>query len=139
MIYGSKVQNIIILCFLFCAAVSFVLFKGCLLSKIENTLDGEDITIIYPFLDFLRMEKTNKNRMNISILIGVLYVFFALLVFHFRFGFSLCMEDFVNEYNDTVYLFKKIYYYFLSLFYTQVIYAFDANGPFSINSPDIEY
>ena len=116
MLYGTKVQNIIILVFLFCAAISFVLFKGCLLSKIENTLDGEDITIIDPFLDFLRIEKTNKNRMTISIIIGFLYLLFALMVFHFRFGFLISIDDFIEEYNDFLKLLKKIYGYLFSIF-----------------------
>jgi hypothetical protein len=103
-----------ILFFLFCAAVSFILFKGCLLSKLENNIDGEDITIIDPFLDFFRMEKTTKNRMTISIIIAFLYVSFALIVFHFRFGFSISMDDFVNEYNDTLSLLKKLYAYIFS-------------------------
>jgi hypothetical protein len=114
MFYGTKVQNIMILFFLFCAAVSFILFKGCLLSKLENNIDGEDITIIDPFLDFFRMEKTTKNRMTISIIIAFLYVSFALIVFHFRFGFSISMDDFVNEYNDTLSLLKKLYAYIFS-------------------------
>lgn len=121
MLYGSKVQNIVILCFLLCAAIAFVLFKGCLLSKMENTLDGEDITIIDPFLDFLRMEKTNKNRMIVSVAIGVLYVSFALLVFHFRFGFSVSVDDFINEYNDILKLLNNIYLYVFSVFTPVII------------------
>jgi len=116
MLYGTKVQNIIILVFLLLAAFSFILFKGCLLSKMENNLDGEDITIIDPFLDFFHMEKTNKNRMTISILIGFLYFLFALLVFHYRFGFSVSFDDFVGEYNDTVKQLKKINNYIFSGF-----------------------
>jgi hypothetical protein len=114
MLYGSKVQNIIILVFLFLAAVSFILFKGCLLSKMENSLDGEDITIIDPFLDFLNMEKTTKNRMTVSILIGFIYISFALMVFHFRFGFAVSINDFIEEYNDILKLLKKLYMYFTS-------------------------
>lgn len=116
MVYGSKVQNIILLFFLMLAFICFILFNGCILSKIENKIDGEDITIIDPFLDSLSMEKTSKNRMIISFIIVFFYLLFAVLTFSYRFGFNISIQDFTNEFNNNIELFKNIFIFLTSFF-----------------------
>jgi hypothetical protein len=116
MIYGSKVQNTILLFFLILAFISFILFNGCILSKIENKIDGEDITIIDPFLDSLRMEKTTKNRMRISFIIAFFYLSFAFVTFYYRFGFSISIEDFIMEYNNNIKIITNIFGFFTCFF-----------------------
>ena len=74
MFYVSKVKCILIIIYLFIALFLFIFFNGCILSKIENNLDGEDITIIDPALSLFRLEKNNKNRMYASYIIGTLYL-----------------------------------------------------------------
>jgi hypothetical protein len=121
MIYGTKVQNIIILFILILAIISFIYFNGCILSKVENKIDGEDITIIDPFLGILRMEKTNKNRMTVSYITAFIYLSFAFLCFNYRFGFSIRANDFINEYN-------KVFAYIVSFFYTMNFIQYDNMG-----------
>jgi len=116
MIYGSKVQNVVLLLFLILAFISFILFNGCILSKIENKIDGEDITIIDPFLDSLRVEKTSKNRMCISFIIAFFYLSFAFVTFYYRFGLTISIEDFIVEYNNNIETLTKIFGVFTSFF-----------------------
>jgi len=85
MIYGSKIANIGLIAFLLVALVSFIVFDGCILSKIESELDDVDITVVDPMLEMLLVEKTNKNRMRISYAIAGLYLLCAFSIFWYRF------------------------------------------------------
>lgn len=116
MIYGTKVQNILILFGLMLAFISFIYFNGCVLSKIEKSVDGEDITIIDPFLNVFNMEKTNKNRMIVSYVIVFFYLSFAFLTFNYRFGFSITFDDFIDEYNNNIKTMNSVSNYLLSFF-----------------------
>jgi hypothetical protein len=91
MVYGSKILNICLLVFLIGATISFIVFDGCILSKIESMIDNEDITVVDPMLEIFYMEKTNDNRMYISIIIAFLYLSLAFSIFFIRFGLP---EDF---------------------------------------------
>lgn len=85
MCYGSKWINILLLLFLGFALYSFVIWDGCFLSMIENSLDNEDITIIDPLLEMCYLEVNNKNRMDISIIIAMFYMALAFSIFMYRF------------------------------------------------------
>lgn len=85
MIYGSFYVNVALIAFLLCALASFVAFDGCILSRIENELDQDDITVVDPMLELAGIERTNKNRMQISYLIAGLYLVTTFLIFWVRF------------------------------------------------------
>jgi hypothetical protein len=85
MIYGSFYVNVALISFLLCALASFVAFDGCILSRIENELDQDDITVVDPMLELAGIERTNKNRMQISYLIAGLYLVTTFLIFWVRF------------------------------------------------------
>ena len=85
MIYGSYAVNVGLLIFLFAALISFIVFDGCILSRIESTLDDEDITVVDPTLEILGLEVNNKNRVQVSYVIAGLYLGMAILIFWFRF------------------------------------------------------
>jgi len=85
MIYGSYAVNIGLLIFLFGALISFIVFDGCILSRIESTLDDEDITVVDPTLEILGLEVNNKNRVQVSYVIAGLYLGMAILIFWLRF------------------------------------------------------
>jgi len=73
----------------------FILFDGCVLSKLEQVLDSADITIVDPFLEMARFEKSNLNRMRLSLGMGAGYVVFCMLVVYHRFtppGFPILFE-----------------------------------------------
>jgi hypothetical protein len=86
MIYGSFYVNVVLIGFLLCALASFFAFDGCILSRIESELDQDDITVVDPMLELAGIEKTNKNRMQISYLIAGLYLTTTFLIFWIRFG-----------------------------------------------------
>ena len=84
----SLFNGIVILIGLGIAFVYFVMFDGCVLSKIEQTLDAQDITIVDPFLEIAGVEKTNKNRMRLSLWFAGGYITLMVLLFYFRFVHS---------------------------------------------------
>lgn len=86
LIYGNQFMNICTLIFLVCASISFITFDGCILSMIENEIDKEDITVVDPFLEMLDCKTTNRNRMNISIIIAFFYMGFAFFIYFMRFS-----------------------------------------------------
>lgn len=75
----------ITLLFLFMSLMVFALFDGCFMSMIEKRLDGEDITIMDPFLEVVGLEKNNKSRMAISFIVGPLYISLCLTIYFIRF------------------------------------------------------
>ena len=85
MIHGSYVVNVILLIFLLGALISFIVFDGCILTRIESTLDDEDITVVDPMLEILGFEVNHKNRVQISYVIAALYLLMAFLIFWIRF------------------------------------------------------
>jgi hypothetical protein len=79
---------VFVLCCLFIALTYFVLYDGCVLSKIEKTLDGQDITIVDPFLEIRGVKKTKQNRMRLSYVFAAGYITLMLLIFWYRFYFT---------------------------------------------------
>ena len=114
MVYGSKTLNILIIFYLLSILALFYLFDGCFLTKIEKEIDGEDLTIIDPLLEFCNIEKTHENRFRISIYIFFTYFSFILFVFYLRFYSTYESSNFFDNYFDLIgYVFK---HYILSIF-----------------------
>ena len=93
MMYGSFIMNVCLIAFLLCALASFIAFDGCILSRIESELDDEDITVVDPLLELSGIEKTHKNRIQVSYVIAGLYLVMTFLVFWFRFYFKDTVVD----------------------------------------------
>lgn len=103
MIYGSFIMNVALLIFLLCALVSFIAFDGCILSRIENELDNEDITVVDPLLEIAGYEKTHKNRIQISYVIAGLYLMSAGVLFWYRFYTPDIMSNNIISENIVIY------------------------------------
>ena len=86
LVYGPKWLGLTILFFLILSFISLFVFKGCILSKLEKKLDGEDIIIIDPLVYLLRLENNNNNRFYVSIFSGLLYVYLSVYIYHKRFN-----------------------------------------------------
>ena len=63
----------------------FIVFGGCILSMVENKICNDDFTIADPFLELLEMEKTSKNRFNISLTIFTIYNIIIAIIYYIRF------------------------------------------------------
>ena len=63
----------------------FIVFGGCILSMVENKICNDDFTIADPFLELLEMEKTSKNRFNISLTIFTIYNIIIGIIYYIRF------------------------------------------------------
>ena len=66
----------------------FFLFNGCLLTKLEHRLCGDNYTIADPFIEYLGMELNARNRMIISYFIAISYFIFFFIVYYYRFYFK---------------------------------------------------
>ena len=99
MVYGNYWGCIMILIGLAFGFAYFIMFDGCVLSKLEQTLDQEDITIVDPYLEMANIEKTNKNRMSISLFFASGYTLFMLLIFKWRFHTVADPNSFVQFLN----------------------------------------
>ena len=97
MLFASQIYNIFLLIFLIFIFLSFFIFEGCILSKVEYKLDNEDITVVDPLLELCRQEVNQQNRMNISIFIAFSYLFSAFFIYYLRFG-SFYLKN--NIYDD---------------------------------------
>jgi hypothetical protein len=62
----------------------FFIFGGCFLSVVENRICKDDFTIADPFLELIQAKKSNKNRYNVSLLIGFIYYCAIGMIFYFR-------------------------------------------------------
>ena len=85
MYIGDAWGSIATIVALFFGFIYFIRFDGCILSKLEQVLDSEDITIVDPFLELARFEKSNTNRMRLSLALGSGYVIFCMLIVYHRF------------------------------------------------------
>ena len=67
----------------------FIVFGGCILSMVENKICNDDFTIADPFLELLEMEKTSKNRFNISLTIFTIYNIIIAIIYYVRFTLKI--------------------------------------------------
>jgi len=86
--YGSQLAVTITAMNLFAVFILFFMFNGCILSMLEHRLCGDEYTIADPFIEYLDMESSSKNRMLISYFIAVSYFTFFFLVYYFRFYYK---------------------------------------------------
>ena len=114
MVYGSKVLDILIIIYLLIVLFLFYLFNGCFLTKIEKKIDGEDLTIIDPLLEFFNINKTHENRFKISIYIFFSYFSVIIFIFYLRFYSNYDSTDFFDNFYDL------IKFYIVNIFSTSV-------------------
>jgi hypothetical protein len=78
------IENCIV-AFLVVVFFLFFIFGGCFLTMVENKICNDDFTIADPFLELLELEKTSKNRFNISAIIGGSYCVLISIIYYIRF------------------------------------------------------
>ena len=74
-----------IVAFLVVVFFLFFIFGGCFLTMVENQICNDDFTIADPFLELLELEKSSKNRFNISAIIGGSYYSLVAIIYYIRF------------------------------------------------------
>lgn len=75
------ITNIIV----FILLISFILFRGCILSKLERKLCKEDFIITDPIFEILDIEINNKNRFYTLYWLGIPYVILINFIIYYRF------------------------------------------------------
>ena len=83
------------------AFTCFILWKGCILTKIEKELIGDDITFIDPCLQLVGAELTNENRIHSSIIAAFMYLSSIGIIYILRFIHEgdYSWNDFINDYS----------------------------------------
>ena len=64
--FGTKWMVACGIVFIVCTLILFATFNGCILSMLEHRLCQDNFTISDPFLEYLSIDRTNKNRKQIS-------------------------------------------------------------------------
>jgi len=80
---------IISIIFLIIIYTFFLLFNGCILSRIESEILNDSFCITDPALEIFRFQITNKNRYNISYIIGIIYLLLVFLIIYKRYLYNL--------------------------------------------------
>ena len=75
------ITNIIVIILL----VSFIVFKGCILSKLEKKLCKEDFVITDPLFEIMEIEINNENRFKTLYYIGIPYILMINFIIYYRF------------------------------------------------------
>lgn len=73
------------ICCYFVAAILFFTFRGCFISMLENRICQDEFNMVDPLLEVLQVEKTDKERMEISYYILAYYttVLFGIYIVRF--------------------------------------------------------
>lgn len=52
--------------------ILYIIYKGCILTKLEYKLTNMDYTIVDPFIDILGLKRTHKNRHYMTLFFSIL-------------------------------------------------------------------
>ncbi len=86
--YGSQLTVTIAGINLIVVFICFFLTNGCLLTMLEHRLCGDEFTIADPFIEFIGMESSSKNKVLVSYFIAIGYFMLFFLVYYIRFYFT---------------------------------------------------
>jgi len=75
------ITNIIV----FILLLSFVVFRGCILSKLEKKLCKTDFIITDPLFEIMEIEINNENRFKTLYWIGIPYILLVNFIIYYRF------------------------------------------------------
>jgi hypothetical protein len=97
MLIGSKTWFKIIIFFNIIVFILFLIFHGCILSKIEHRFTDDDFTVIDPFLEIINVELTNENRHVYSLYSSINGFMVTFGLYYYRFGMpNLSMSNWVE-------------------------------------------
>ena len=85
MFYISKLLYHILIFNLLFIFVSFIYYKGCVLTVLETKLCGDTFTFIDPILEYNNIELNSKNRYFVSFVVGINYLAVTFLIYFYRF------------------------------------------------------
>jgi hypothetical protein len=86
MLLGSKTWFKIIILFNIIVFILFLIFHGCILSKIEHRFTDDEFTVIDPFLEIIGVELTNENRHVYSLYSSINGFMVTFGLYFYRFG-----------------------------------------------------
>jgi len=85
-LFAPRYIVILVIALLLVIFFMYIAFGGCILSMLENKMCKDDFTVADPFLELLRLDKTSKNRYNITFVIGIIYYVMIAAIYHVRFN-----------------------------------------------------
>jgi len=69
--------------------ILFFIFDGCILSRLEQKITGEDFTVIDPFLELINVDVTNENRKKYSFYSGACGLLLSFTIYYYRFYYNV--------------------------------------------------
>lgn len=81
---GSNFLKYFAIIFIIFVLISFIIFNGCFMSSLEDKLLADQFNISDPFLEICNLEINNRNRYNITLCIGIIYVIIFAIILFFR-------------------------------------------------------
>lgn len=67
---------------LFFQTLFFIVFRGCIVSKLERKLTKDNYTIVDPILNIFDIETHNKNRNNVTL--GFMIILWMILLYKIK-------------------------------------------------------
>ena len=84
-LFGPKILANIALALIIVTVLLFFLLEGCLLSRLEYKLTGDNDNICNIALELLRIEKTKEHQLNITKIVLIAYLPIILVIYYYRF------------------------------------------------------
>ena len=109
-LFVPKYIFLAMLTMLLLAFICFISWKGCILTKVEKELIGDDITFIDPCLQLLGADLTNDNRIHSSIICAIMYLSLVGIIYilRFMFGNNYTWNDFLKDYSTGFVMVKDL-------------------------------
>ena len=83
--FGSKqLLKLTVLCNII-VFILFLIFKGCILSKLERRFCQDDFTIIDPIISLLGLSLKDEVRVEYSFFLNILCILGAVIIYYLRF------------------------------------------------------
>jgi hypothetical protein len=73
--------NILVFCL-------FIIYNGCLLTRLEHRFSNDNYTVFDPFLNFLNIPLTHENRYTYSISSFIVCFIGSLIIYYYRFVYK---------------------------------------------------
>jgi len=84
-LFGNKTMVVMTIIATYIILCLFIVFDGCILTRLENRFCNGNITIIDPFLRFLNIPVTYKNRLNYTRAFMVFLFIMEPIIYYLRF------------------------------------------------------
>ena len=88
-IFGNKKVVLLAILFNIMVFCLFIIYNGCILTRLENRFSNDNYTVFDPFLNFLNIPLTHENRYTYSITSFIVCFIGSLIIYYYRFVYNI--------------------------------------------------